>query len=476
MTAQQRASLSPRTQWVDYSTPNIYQSSGWPQQPTEGGNKSIGILIWTPAIALAVALAAFGQLLPAIITGALALLVHSLFQPRVAIYALVFSIPLEWMVGVMPGITTVPKLLGLYAMLLSLPRIITAAIPTNWDRSGKWMVFLILWAAISIMWSPYPNYAMLGVQSLALIWGIPVLMCVHFRDQQSVRFLMHVYLAACLLNVIAYLALSDVAQLTGSFERQETSTFIGEGVEGTSGNPNIIARDFAVAVIISFYFFVTASVGFRKVLYLAFVPLLCAGIVLTKGRAVYLGLPAAMIGALIMLGGAGLLRRVFLAVMMAIVVGIVGTIMVKFGLMGEGIVERFNSIFESGVEAGSRSTFWMQHLEQFVSTGFIGRGYRQAAVLAETSYHVAHNDWISIAGMLGVVGLVCFGAFNLSLFLRIRAIPDIWSKMFCLMVFFFMLCGGLTQDDYVVKYYVVAVGWLLCTIHLYENVGRSAVR
>ena len=447
-----------------------YQASGWPPAAeASGGNSFLGAVIWVPALVIAGVMIYFHLPIAAIFTLGAALLVHSVFLPRIAVYALVAVIPIEWMVSVIPNVTSAAKLIGAYAMLVSVPRIMTAAMPTQWDRSAKWMIMLLVWALLSIVWSPYPEFGLVGWQSLVLIWGIPVLVCVHFRDEQCIHLLMKVYVASCLINAAALMVSGDLLGIVEGGQRQELSSFVGQAATETTGSVNTLARHFAICVFICFYLLIVERKTWQRMVLPVVIACFSVGIVVLKGRAVYVGLPAALVGAVILLGGAGVLKRVLLIGLISIIGGLGAVVVIKLGFFGEGIVERFDSIFKEGFEAGSRGLFWKQHIQAMVNTAFIGRGINQLQFLPEASYHVAHNDLISIAGQLGLIGVVSFLAFHASLVMRMRKIPHLWTKMFCLMTWCFMIFAGLTEDDFPLKYYTLAVAWILCLVHLYEH-------
>lgn len=457
--------LSANPSWSAAGLSQSYASGAWPDaQEAPTGRVAMGLMIWIPAILAALTLLVIGQAVPAILVAGGALLLHSLFVPRVAVYALIASLPVEWMVAVLPGITTGTKILGLLAMLLSLMRIATVAIPTNWDRSGKWMIGLIAWSYVTIIWCVYPSLAFKSAVSLTLTWGIPVLICVHFRTTKDIHWLIRVYVLANIATCLMVFARGDLLSVTESAARAEFNAIVGGEDSGHSLNVNSVARSFATSAIMCTYLFIVNRNLLVRILIAGAIAILGVGIILTKARAVYLSLPLAMVGTIVLLGGAGVVKRVILGGVIGILGGSAGFVLMKLGLLGEGVVQRFESIFEEGFEAGSRDLFWTEHLTQFVNTGFIGRGYAQAAVLPEFSYHVAHNDWISIAGTLGIIGLVCFFMFHLTLILRIRHIGNLWTKMFCLMAWCFLMCAALTQDDYVHKHYTVVIGFMIALI------------
>jgi hypothetical protein len=457
-----------------YGGPQLHYSRAFiSPERANSGDAMLGAMIWAPSLAVATALLALGQPVAGMVVLALALLAHSLFRPHVAVYALIAAIPLEWLVTFIPRVSTVTKLLGLFALLVALPRLFTAAMPTRWDRSGRWIVLLILWALLSCFWAPYPSYGFLAWQSFALRWGIAVLICLQLTNKQRIRMGMIVLIVASSLAATVLVGSRDARATVSGSERDELTSFVGQDVE-KSGSLNLQSRYTAVAIISAFYLALTGGRNWKRTLLLGTIPLLLVAILLLKGRAVWLGLPAALVATVFLLRGAGLGRRVILLITILFVGTISGLLLNKLGLFGQGIQERFNSIFEKGAEAGSRIEFWKLHLAAFLRSGGLGVGFSQMTTGIGGSYKVAHNDIISITGELGVVGVFLFICFHASIYRRVRRIPHIWPKALCLMVWCFMLAVGITENDYLTKFYALATGLILGVIRIEEeNTGNA---
>lgn len=448
--------------------------SGWTAEPTarSSGGGSLAAIIWTPALLVAVSLLIIDQKVGAIAVCGLSLLVHCMFRPRVSVYALLAILPADWMVSVVQGMASLSKILGAFALLLSLPRLFSGIVPTKWDKSGRWMIMLIGLAGLSIFWSTYPQYALIGWQSLALIWGIAALICLQLNDWESISTGMKVYIGGCVATGLVFLVKSDLVSAGSTNVRESFGTFVGEGGDDVSASLNAIARMFAVATFCCIMLFLKNPRWTPRLIYIGAAMVLVASIVLCKGRAVYVGLPFALLAGITMLGGAGVVKRVVLVGLIGIFGCGVTIVCVKLGLFGEGIVRRFDSIFEEGVEAGNRHVFWMNNLQLFVESAFMGVGVDQAKLVGG---HVAHNDWVSIATEMGLLGVIFFFCFHASLFFRIRQMNDLWIKLFCQITWIFMLVVGLSQDDYVLKWYAMATGFLICLLNYDRRTGAAAV-
>jgi O-antigen ligase len=440
-----------------------------PSLAADTGQQGAGMLaalIWVPAVSVAIIAMLLHQ--PALLVLALvsAMLVHTLFRPIAAIYILLLSVPLEWMFAVLPGTSELAKPLGIFALLISLPRIMTAAVPTRWDRSGRYIVLLILWALLGTAWARYPSETAIAASSMALRWGLAVLICVHLVDKRSLRIGIIIFALACVTSAVVFLSRSDVRSVVDQGSRLAGTSIVGEG---GGGNVNEFSRMYGIAI---FAFLVTIIQNRKftlRLICVGSIMILCLCLLILKTRSVWMGLPITFVLAMLMLGGAGVSKRILLLGVTAIIGGVLALLILKLGLLGHGIVNRFESTFSEGTAAGGRSDFWMKHLEAFVDTAMVGTGLGQMMLRDDAFHRIAHNNWFGIAGELGIIGLILFTAFTVSVYQRIRRMQDVWPKLFCLLCFIFMLIVGQTSNDYVLKWNAIAVGFMLATIRIEEQ-------
>lgn len=422
-------------------------------------------LLWGPAAPTASLLFFFGQTVMAILTIAIAGAIHSVLRPRVAIYFLLMLVVSEWIIVILPGISTVTKFVGLWALIVSLPRLISTMFRSRWDPIVKWALSLIGCAGMSIIWASNRLVAVVGYQSLILVWGMPLLMCLHLNERRFLRTALFLFMCSCVLSAALYVGRSDVRAISGSYERSEAGALFGD--DTGKAEQNVIARCFAVGIFAAIYFIVTNKKTSKKILFGCVVIILVPAIILTKTRAVYLFMPAALIAGIMLLKGGGLSKRVLLIILAVSLLGISVFVANKLGLLGAGVQERAASIFEEKLEAGNRLDYWKEHIEVFFQTGFRGIGLRQGPLLLR-SQHTAHNDLITILGELGIFGAAVFVGFHLCLFRRIFRGHDQWLKLFCLMNWCFIIFAGLVQTDYSRKYYGMVVGLILVAVRIVE--------
>lgn len=437
-----------------------------PSESTFAKELLLTVAIWLPTLLISGIFILLG--LPVISVGiaAIAATAHTLLRSSFPVYLLIFIIPIDWMITVIANVTTVSKLVGMIAVILSTPKIITAVF-RKWDPCVYWILSLIVWAGIGITWARYPLLALLPWQTMILLWaGLPLLFCAHIKTRVAIEGVLLVFIAGCLISSVGILSSRDIRATLWGQERAKVTSFVGAKVE-ESEDMNIVGRYLSVAVIISVYMIIVSKSMVKRLPFLGGIIILTAAIILLKGRAIYLALPGAILAGIIMLRGAGIGKR-FIIVFAVVIVGlVVGFIVIKAGFLGTAIQQRFESIFEQNVRAGGRIYYWREHIRAFFDSYFRGRGLGMVR-WTSTSRKVAHNDWFSIMGDLGLIGLIAFFGFHLTLFIRMQRMTDIWPKFLCLMIWSFMIMAGMTESDYLNKHYALSISMILLNIRYAE--------
>jgi len=455
-----------------YVQPSGYGQAFWTEEAEGHGSGQIGLalLIWIPVFVGAGVLIAASHAWVGMMLLGTAVVVHSLIQPQVAIYALIFILPIGWMVSILPGISSVSKMVGVLALFVSLRRLIPGITSGRWDPCAKWMVLFIAWAAASCLWTTYPLAGLIAWQSLVLNWGLPLLLCIHLKSRAAIRAALLVFIMSCLLGSIVIIRINDPTRIARGQERAGAQVLVGQVAEAGSGN--LPSRFIAVGMFACTYFIIVSKGSFKRMLLAFAIMVMALAIILMKGRAVYVAVPCTIIGSIALHKGAGISKRALFILVIVILVGVTAFMATGFGFVGKGVQERFQSIFEEGTGAGHRSTMWMGHVNTFFKTGFRGAGFNSMRFSTESLRHVAHNDVLSIMGELGALGIILFAGFHLTLYRRLRRMEDVWAKLFCLLVWLFILLASLTQDDFTQKPYILSVGLILAMIRL-DEAGRA---
>jgi hypothetical protein len=455
------------TQWDD----EWEQEEIRPAERTIAGESLLTAIIWFPGLLVTAVFTLAGMAHFAVFTLAITGLVHTIARPAFPVYLLLFVIPLDWMVSVIAQVTTTSKIIAVFALVVSLPKILST-ITKKWDTCAYWIAALIGWAGISMFWSNIPTVSFIVFQTMVLLWvGLPLLLNVHLKTRVAIRGALLVFVLGCLISSIAILATKDVHSILRGSQREHIQAIAGDPMGAhRSEDPNILGRYMAVAVLICLYMIFTSRNIFGWLFYTAASFLLIVVIIILKGRAVYVSLPGAILMGIVLLRGAGLGKRLLVLFGCCVLAIILMVMVVKFGFFGEGIQKRFESVFTQGVHAGRRWDLWKVHMQAFSDTAWLGRGLGMMRYSSSIN-QVAHNDWIDILGNLGIVGFIAFLGFHATLFVRIRRISNMTSKMFCLMVWCFIILAGMTQTDYKSKYYLLSIIMVLLTIRYEESYG-----
>lgn len=440
------------------------------QAAEHAGDLSTALIIWIPAGSLAILSILFGMPVLGIVLTGCTFALHSVMRPHVSVYALLFTQPLQWAVVVLPDVASITKLVGIGALLFTLPKLFRAMSPQNWDPCVKWMLGFVTWTLLSLAWASDFTVGLLGWQSLVLVWGLALLIVLQLDTPGKLHAAMMIFVASCLLSDMALFTsgeLDNVVRQSGA--RASVSSLVGESAKA---NSNQVAHLFAVAMFVAVYLMLVSKRLILRAGLAVGVVALALGLILLKSRSTWIASLCGPIAGILFLRGGGTGKRV-LALLLILVLGLgTGIAGSKLGILGKGVQDRAATIFEQGVEAGGRIHFWRAHADAFVETGGIGVGYRQMALKIG---HVAHNDWFSIAGDLGVVGLVLFAGLHVTLFRRMLKMNAVWPKYLCLVIWTFICTVTLAGDGFNKRRYTLSIGLIVAALRIDENTRQATL-
>ncbi len=423
----------------------------------------LSIMIWGPTLALTALFLYLHLMVIAIGIIVIAGLFHTILRPVFPVFVLVFIIPCEWLFSIIPEITTASKIIAIIALFVSLPKIIQA-IFLRWDGVALWILLFILWMGLGIFFVKYKLASFVIFQSMLLKWvGLPLLIVVNIRSEPALKGLLIVFVLGCLVSSAYLFKTGRIEEVEHTQQRSEIKSVWGDSSQiKATEDINIVGRYLAVGFIISIYFLLDFGGIFTKAAFLIATIIFAACVLLLKGRAVYLALPIALLTGTIFTGGTKLIKKIMTISFVLLFGGLVLFIMIKLGILGIIVEERFQSIFEEGTRAGQRYYLWSAHWAAFLQSGGFGRGIGMMVYDSPVG-KMAHNNLLSIAAELGIVGLVSFLAMHVNIFSRLRKIDVFLPKLLGMMILVFIFTAAMTESDYTQKYYPLCLTlcWLI---------------
>ena len=446
-----------------------------PQAVSWEGEALLAGMIWGPSLAIAAVLYLTKVYYPAAITLGLGMVLHAFLRPRAAVYVFILLVYVDWMVE-LSVFFSVGKLFGVLAVLVSLPKIL-GAVGGRIDPSVKWILPFMLLPLLLVPVAQYPAWSLVWCPTIVLVYGLPLLLCVNLVSMSHVRMLALLLVLGGLINSVVYISRGDIGVLA---EVGEERMFVGSDIGMDVSDSNELARLISVGIFASIFLFVTSRKLWIRVLAGALGVVLAFGVVIIKARACYAGVPGSLVISLLLLKGAGLSRRlvlVLVVLLMATAALVIGDVV---GFWGAGIQERITSITEQGAQAGRRSLLWAGYFKAFLASGMVGNGLRMtqfspAFLDVAGGPMAAHNDFLHVAGDLGIFGLILFTGLHVHLFRRIRRMSLTWHKMFALNVWVFILLAALTQSDFWRRYYGLSLGVVFVLIRFDERRREAAL-
>ncbi len=443
--------------------------SGYIQRPA-ASSVLIGIAIWIPSIFLCAILFLSGLERLAVLALGLGFAIHSLLANRVAVYVLLMGIFADHIVGSGVARFQMGKMVGVWLLLLSIPKILRAVSSPHYDRSAKWIVLFVVICLLTIPLSPSIPHAVIFTISVVLIYSMVLLICLHLTHIK--------YFNTAVLSVIGMGLVFGIQFIfTGAAEeiaKWEQTTI--RSVVGESGfDINEVARLMSLSAIACIYMFFLVKGMVKKSIFVAVGMIICIGIVITKSRASYVFLPITIVLAAWLSRHVKMHMRLWITGLATFFVVVIFFLGGKVGFAGAGVQQRIESIFsrERGSAQGLRSRLRAGYAEMALRRGFMGYGLKGVA-MSRAAHEKgivwdAHNDLFDITANLGIIGLVAFLGLHGSLFLRIRRMRDPRQSFLALMIWLFILLAGLTETDYQRKYYAAALGMIIALLRLSEQ-------
>jgi len=405
--------------------------------------------------------------LPAV---ALGFVVHSLLVTRVAIYGLVFSIAIFLVVGGLTPNLSVAKMAGIFAALVSVPRLLTVLRGSRWDPMVKWVAAFLAFALASVVLSAYRLWSLWRWLSLLLVYSAPLLLALHIREEGHLKMALVVLIAGCAILAAALLGAGGLSP--EAIEFAGTRTYVYGVIGGERQDVNESGRILCIGLFACIFLLLVSRGLARKLLAFVMGLVMVVGILAVKGRACWVFAPLAILGGIVWLKGVGMGKRLLVVVSILLLGGAFLYVAATVGLLGEGIRQRLLTVLDPTSRI-SRLALWKGFLNASVQRGFMGNGLdmtpiSRAVIEAHGRPGAAHNDFISLLGDVGIIGLGLFVGIHLHLLGRIRRITQPWHKLFCMMVWLFILGAGLTQTDYARKYYALSIALIILSVRLDE--------
>jgi O-antigen ligase len=447
-----------------------------PEARNWSGELALGAAIWLPVLLVVVILWILELPLLAAVTGLLGMVGHAMLRPRIALYSLAFLTGVTWLVDFGRGFFTTAKVMGVVAMLVSLPAIFRSLQASPKDPGAKWMLVFVLWALILVPLSPVPLLSLIYWVTLGLVWSLPLLFCLHLKTRSQLDVLLGAMVASAVIMSVMYFL--GVGQSEAALEMESARVAVTTEIGTDKTDINEAARIMSLGLFGAMFLFVEKRGLFWKGLLVVLAMIIGLGIVLTKTRACYLFVPLSVLVGLLFQRSGDTRKRLAAVVGIALGVGAILFIGSQTGLLGRGIQERLASIFQEGTEAGGRRTFWAIYAGEFARRGGLGGGIMsvansQSMAISAHMRAAAHNDIVQIGGDLGLVGLACFFGLFIHLFLRVRKMMMPWHQLLALTILLFLLGAGLSQTDFYRKYYGLALSIVFVTVRLDEEMRAS---
>lgn len=406
----------------------------------------------TAAFALIVFLLTGEKALSAGLLGS-ALLILSLYHTPFALMVLYVLLPLEATMPLSPTFS-VSKAMGIL-VLVSFAFARLGGWKVVFPAPFKAMLALAALAAISIVWALSAAWAAWGLLTLLLQLGLILILVNTIRSQADLRMMMWALVVGG--TIASFFLVSGVAAHETGPKGLGRVAFTEE--EGASLNS--IAANLVICFIAVVYHFLDGRL-LRKVLMLSIVPLLLLAILKTQART---ALGTAFLAPLVAFVFAATGRKRLTYGMAAIALSCLGYGVVHVALntniLPVAAQERFRDTQYDLKESG-RAEMWNNGIGFFLQRPVQGWGWKNFHVRSGGGKIAsAHNNIVSLAAELGVLGLGVCATIYLLLLIGILRVPDVPLRWLGLAFVVATLSLGLTMTTYFQKNFWYALGFAI---------------
>ena len=119
---------------------------------------------------------------------------------------------------------TMPKIVGVMAAIICLPRIFAALQSPRKDPAAKWIILFIAWTLLSIPISVLPMASLLYGQMQLLVWSMPLLICLQLTKRSYVRMAVILLTIGALIDGVMYIRGEGFEQSLRTFTRISAQT------------------------------------------------------------------------------------------------------------------------------------------------------------------------------------------------------------------------------------------------------------
>lgn len=434
-------------------------------------------LIWIGLVLalVLVALLVFAPIEPTILLIALVgilLLPVFLLRPQWGFLALLFIRPLVDIVGNSVTVTVLNRFTINLAGMIGIFVGVWGVLYLLSQRAKPWrlaawvfLALLVLWGGASLAYSRFPSDSIAEIVRAGDYAVIFALGMVFLRTRQDFDHFVHVVFASAVIPLVV--AAQQLVLQTGLSDEARANRLFG-----TFAHPNFLAYFLAVVILLLVAHIKAQPAVRQRIWPWALLLASSAGLLLTYTRgALLIVMGGLILFALLLYGQRAIQWGLTLALGIVVLVGLLFLIerTTHLGLSDITLVQRFTNLTSNDVSTNSlafRFSLWKQMLPIVEERLVLGHGSGTFRKLATTEANIAldaHNDYLKMAGELGLVGVVLFVGFlfaswlaSLLIFLRSDSVHRVYAAALLA-----LLSGLIAMSFFDNIYQSTALYWIL---------------
>ena len=380
-------------------------------------------------------------------------LVAGMLDPGIAFFVLFSVISIETMIS--PSeIFSISKVAGVLVLA-------SFTVHTQWRHlkvtAPLWYIIGLLGLSIfSILWAEHQMSTVIGLTTFALNVGLLVMLSSYVRGINLLDITMYALIVSSIIGTVALIFFGRNIFESGGGEAVGRMSLGGRG-----DSPVHLANKILLGYIAAIYLFQRKR-GMLRWVILSTTLISAYAILLTQTRltlaamflvpffAFMLGVDRRQAGRYLVLGTGMAIAGIGAYFALAY-------LPILPEQARDRMIESVNFANNSG-----RLMVWINGLGLFLSHIFTGVGYNNFHIAIESDWQnvkSAHNNFVSVAGELGIVGISLFITMFVSLLIRGRSINYPPLRWLCLAMLSFAGLCGMTSETWDDKYFWYCIGF-----------------
>lgn len=305
----------------------------------------------------------------------------------------------------------------------------------RWPPVMRWVIFYLGWTGLSLTWTFSDTFlSALGYWTMMLLDIAVVLVMLKWDDVEGIS-------VASLKGFVTGVWIIDALALLFSSHDE-----YGRLGDPEFLHPNSLGHFTSLAALISIFFWRRAADGgSERRLWATGSIALCGMIIRTLSKTSIVAFTIAALSSLL-LGSSLRLRQKLRIIALVIVLA-----SLSYGLMSRYVTTYLDEGMDSATTLTGRTLLWIESWDMIVERPAIGYGILSFRNYAPQNWEIrtvhGHNEWVTQAFQLGLIGVILTLIIYLSYYYHCRRVSDVVKRKLGISILTFIVIEGVASAE-----------------------------